>query len=221
MEISKTKIDQLGDRLRKGLISEEDLRILDDYRKSYGQVYDEVIEVIQNKLKLNPTGRPAKSTTSVVDKLKREKIRLSQVQDIAGCRLIVTDTRQQDQVVASLCEYFLSASVVDRRVRPSYGYRAVHVIVKKDGKLIEVQIRTELQHQWAELSEKFSDEIDVSIKYGGGDEEAQDHLSSLSNMIKEYEKFENKTPFEISIKWKNICSNVIAIYRDYFKRKKK
>jgi ppGpp synthetase/RelA/SpoT-type nucleotidyltranferase len=33
--------------------------------------------------------------------------------------------------------------------------------------LLEIQIRTALQHAWAEMPEKFSDVIDPSIKYGG------------------------------------------------------
>jgi len=34
-EISKTQIDRLGDRLRKGNIHEDDLRLLDIYRRSF------------------------------------------------------------------------------------------------------------------------------------------------------------------------------------------
>lgn len=33
--LSKTQIDQLGDRLRRGSFSEADLRVLDDYRRSF------------------------------------------------------------------------------------------------------------------------------------------------------------------------------------------
>lgn len=82
MELSKTQIDRLGDRLRRGPIDEADLRLLDSYRKSFADAYDHVIRVIREPLNLAPTGRPAKSTTSIIEKLKRESIRLSQIQDI-------------------------------------------------------------------------------------------------------------------------------------------
>ena len=53
------------------------------------------------------------------------------MQDIAGCRLVVRDEVQQDGVVQSLQHLFPDAAVVYRRQRPSYGYRAVHLIVRQ------------------------------------------------------------------------------------------
>ena len=74
---SKSQIDRLGNRLRKGDIEEADLRLLDDYRRSFGDAYELVVGAIQTELGLQPTGRPAKSTTSISEKLNRESIRLS------------------------------------------------------------------------------------------------------------------------------------------------
>jgi len=88
--VSKTQIDRLGDRLRAGNINEEDLRMLDEYRRSFSDAYESVVSAIGNELSLQPTGRPAKSTTSITDKLLRESIRLSQIQDIAGVPFGVT-----------------------------------------------------------------------------------------------------------------------------------
>ena len=85
--LSKTQIDLLGDRLRLGAPVEADLRMLDDYRLAFGPAYEFVIQTIREKVALEPTGRPAKSTGAIVEKLHRETIRLSQVQDIAGCRI--------------------------------------------------------------------------------------------------------------------------------------
>ena len=181
--ISKTQIDRLGERLKKGSLNESDLRTLDDYRKSFGSAYKEVVREIHEQLKLDPTGRPAKSTSSIIEKLKRESIRLSQMQDISGCRIVVNNVLEQDKVVVSLQRIFSITSIVDRRIRPSFGYRAVHVIVEIMEKSVEVQVRTELQHAWAELSEKFSDQIDPAIKYGGGDEAIQTKLFVSSQVL--------------------------------------
>jgi len=35
IKISKTQIDRLGDRLKKGNITDDDLRVLDEYRLSF------------------------------------------------------------------------------------------------------------------------------------------------------------------------------------------
>jgi putative GTP pyrophosphokinase len=182
-KLSKTQVDHLGDRLRKGNITEADLRLLDHYRRSFSEAYDVVDEAIRKELGLKPTGRPAKSTTSIIDKLRRESIRLSQIQDIAGCRLIVPDIAAQDLVVQALTIVFERAALSDRREKPSHGYRAVHVIVNSRGSLIEIQVRTALQHLWAELSEKGADVIDPAIKYGGGDKGFQLLLILESNMV--------------------------------------
>src|SRR5437764_1243795 len=114
-EISKSQIDRLGDRLKGGNITEEDLRLLDQYRRSFSESYEKVIGIIRDKLALEPTGRPAKSTTSIADKLKRESIRLTQIQDIAGCRIIVADIAEQESVIKSLTDLFEQPTVIDRR----------------------------------------------------------------------------------------------------------
>ena len=71
-EMSKSQIDRLGDRLKKGIISEDNLRLLDSYRRSFTEAYELVIGAIRTELALEPTGRPAKSTTSISEKLRRE-----------------------------------------------------------------------------------------------------------------------------------------------------
>lgn len=188
--LSKTQIDKLGDRLRKKPIRDEDLVTLDQHRRSYANSYDSTVSKIRGSLSLEPTGRPAKSTSSIVEKLLRESIRLSQVQDIAGCRLVVKSIPDQQEAVNALRQAFSRVAVVDRRNKPSSGYRAVHVVVEQDGKLIEIQVRTELQHLWAELSEKLSDVVDPQLKYGAGPEDQKKWLANLSALVASYERQE-------------------------------
>ena len=191
MAISKTQIDRLGDRLKKGSHTESDLRLLDDYRRSFGEAYEAVVGKLRQR-GASPTGRLAKSTMSVAEKLRRESLRLSQMQDIAGCRVIVSDVLEQDQFVAGLKSDFSESILSDRRESPSNGYRAVHVIVKVGGKLIEIQVRTAFQHLWAEVSEKSSDVLDPTIKYGGGDQRWQNFLATSSKSVASFEEFEKK-----------------------------
>jgi putative GTP pyrophosphokinase len=189
---SKSQIDRLGDRLKKGSPSDADLRLLDEYRHSFGDGYDVVIRTIREKLHLEPTGRPAKSTSSIAEKLRRESIRLSQVQDIAGCRVIVADVFTQDQTIAMLRDTFPETRVTDRRTNPSHGYRAVHIIVAAYGVSLEIQVRTALQHLWAELSERLADVVDSNIKYGGGTLEDRKWLALISENIAGWEELENQ-----------------------------
>jgi ppGpp synthetase/RelA/SpoT-type nucleotidyltranferase len=187
---SKTQTDQLGDRLRKGEVSDEDVGLLESYRSSFEEAYEEVVACIQNATQLEPTGRRAKSTSSIIEKLRRETIRLSQMQDIAGCRLVVRDVLVQDKVVDQISRKLAKAVVIDRRKQPSYGYRAVHIIATARNRPIEIQVRTELQHLWAQLSEKLSDARGSAIKYGGGDPETRRLLSTLSRTVEDVEDLE-------------------------------
>jgi hypothetical protein len=79
MELTKTQIDRLGDRLRKGPPTEKDLIALDEYMRSFGEAYESVVRIIREQLQLEPTGRFPKSKNSLIEKLHRESIRLKQV----------------------------------------------------------------------------------------------------------------------------------------------
>ncbi len=109
------------------------------------------------------------------------------MQDVAGCRVVVPNMLVQDQVVERLKNALPKAVVVDRRKKPSFGYRAVHIIATARNLPIEIQVRTEFQHLWAQLSEKLSDVLDPAIKYGGGDSDTQNMLSRLSSLIASFE----------------------------------
>lgn len=185
--------------MREGDLTSDEVRFLDEYRRSFGGAHESVVTTIRRNLQLEPTGRPAKSTMSLVEKLRRESIRLSQIQDIAGCRVVVADSLEQDRVVAALIQLFPGASVADRRNKPSHGYRAVHVIAKIAGKAVEIQVRSGLQHVWAELSEKLSDVLDPAIKYGGGSDEIRyvlyyvsTHIASLEDLEKRIKGFQGE-----------------------------
>lgn len=216
-KISKSQIDRLGDRLKKGNISENDLRMLDQYRRSYSETYELVVEAIRTELSLAPTGRPAKSTPSIAEKLRRESIRLTQIQDIAGCRIIVADIASQEIVVKAISDLFKDVTIIDRRQQPSHGYRAVHLVVRYNEKLIEVQVRTALQQLWAELSEKFSDVSDPMIKYGGGDEIARATLMNHSSLIATEELLETKITSNLREDLDSIRQQMLESLRDVLK----
>lgn len=80
---SKSEIERLGVRLRES-VSPDDLRLLDTYHLSFASAYAEGLQAIKTTTGIERSGRPAKSTTAIVDKLSGESIRLSQLQDIAG-----------------------------------------------------------------------------------------------------------------------------------------
>jgi putative GTP pyrophosphokinase len=195
--VTKAQIDKLGERLRLEAVTESDLRLLDEYRRSFWNSYQEVMWVLRERGRghLEPTGRFPKTPGSIVAKLQREpSIRLTQMQDIAGCRIVVPSLEKQ--LVAQLgVEGFLSDAptrVIDRRDRPSHGYRALHIVVLVRERAVEIQLRTALQHLWAELCEKLSDRFGIEVKYGGGSEQVRMLLSTSSLRVAELERSEQQ-----------------------------
>ena len=119
----RSRIDELGVRLREGA-ADSDLILLDHYRNAFRGSYEIVVSAILSRLRIEPSGRPAKSTPAIVSKLKRGSMRLSQMQDVAGCRIVVCDVAAQDRAAAAIAGLF-PVSIADRRSNPSHGYRAL------------------------------------------------------------------------------------------------
>ena len=100
-ETSKSHIDRLGKRLKLGKV-EDDLHLLEQYRHSFRAAHEFVYRELREKLLLEPTKRRTKTTQSIVDKLLRGSIKLTQIQDIAGCRIVVKDIADQNKIVDQL-----------------------------------------------------------------------------------------------------------------------
>lgn len=188
---SRAKIDRLGERLRAGRIDVEVLTELEAFRSDFGAAYAHVCQRLA-QLNYEVTGRPAKSTSSIIDKLKRQPSRLSQMQDIAGCRVVVEDIFLQRRALGAMQVYLDDPKIFDRRNHPSHGYRAIHLIANIDGVKVEIQLRTRLQHLWAEISERLSDIVDPALKYGVGDPEALRFLANTSGTIAGIEDAEER-----------------------------
>lgn len=154
--MSKSKLDRLGERMAAAeQMAAEDL---DLFRQVAG-VCQEAAGYVRSQLaELGYAATPrVKTTGTLVDKLRRQRTRLSQVQDLAGARFVVADRQAQDAAVNAVCAKFEAlgntCKADDLRHDPSFGYRAVHVIVHLGQVRVEVQVRTELQDMWAQIVE--------------------------------------------------------------------
>ncbi|MGM9514602.1 hypothetical protein ACS5PK_10155 [Roseateles sp. DB2] len=183
MSISGSQLTRLGERLRAGPLIEADLRMLDEYRRSFGPASERVLATLRETMDVPVTVRGAKSTQAIVEKLRRQSCRLGQIQDIAGCRLVVGDLQAQESAVSRISAAFLHVQLHDRRRVPSHSYRAVHLVVKVLERWVEIQVRTELQHLWASLSEMLADIFGNEVKYGGGPTPVQKVLHNTAEGI--------------------------------------
>src|SRR5690606_31823478 len=104
------------------------------------------------------TAARPKRMASIRRKLATTTLHLDQIQDIAGCRAVLDNIEGAHKLVASIREQF------PHHIRREFpyiekpkkdGYRSHHFALdftpngKCDGRRVELQIRTRLQHSWA------------------------------------------------------------------------
>ncbi|ORE94138.1 hypothetical protein ATO13_08691 [Stappia sp. 22II-S9-Z10] len=126
------------------------------------------------------SARP-KRLVSIRDKLRRSPGKLDQMQDLAGVRAVVHDmasaksliercqTKTPHQVQKEY-DYILNA-------KPD-GYRSYHIVYRFssdddefNGRRVELQIRTRIQHSWATAVEAVGLLRGENFKGGGGDDD--------------------------------------------------
>jgi ppGpp synthetase/RelA/SpoT-type nucleotidyltranferase len=180
LPLSKSQIERLGGRLLDGLPEPDgaDADLLRELLGAYRVVLDETVEIVSDRLGLQPTSR-IKNRGTILEKLQRQGGSwLKSMYDVAGMRIVGSfDRSGQDVLVDRLVAQFsgdrlATPRVIDRRANPSHGYRAVHVIVFPHGVPVEIQMRTSLQHEWAEVFEKLADKVGRGIRYGEPPENA-------------------------------------------------
>ncbi len=170
--MTRSQIERLGVRLTQSVPpTAEDLATLHELLLTYGDALAKAVATVQQGLGITPSSR-VKTTGTILEKLERYGGSwLKSIQDLGGMRIAgAFDRIGQDAVVGRLVELFSEGArqpkVVDRRREPSHGYRAVHVIVFVRSLPVEIQVRTALQHEWADLFEKIADKIGRSVRYG-------------------------------------------------------
>ena len=171
---SKSRVDKLGKKLAAGELSSDELAELQNVRGCWNERLGEIQAMVEHSVShfgLQCTGR-IKNLGTVADKIRRKGTALSRMRDVVGCRVIVDrgGRVRQDEVIAKLREDLADLSPsepIDRRVNPIQGYRAVHLeVTSSDGVRCEIQVRTLLQHLFAEASERLGDVIGRGFRYG-------------------------------------------------------
>jgi hypothetical protein len=145
-----------------------------------------------------PIGSRLKTPPAIRAKLVRTGTSLIRMQDIAGARIIVPTLAIQDAACDIVEETLFDGCVVtkkDQREEPDqYGYRAIHVIVKRDERFAEIQIRTMWQNRWAQLVERHDSSHGTDLKHGRGPAEWLEWLHAVSD---EYRRADLGLPHEV------------------------
>ncbi len=219
LRYNRLEIDKAGKVLVNDESGEEEkneaLEILDNWRA----VHSYPMHIFQMRLKRESKkldkdsliAQRLKRVPSILFKLKRKydgrnpSMNLHQMQDIGGCRTILSNVSQ----VRKLCEdHYLKGDLKHKRVglkdyilNPKKdGYRSIHLVYKyysDKGKknyndlLVEIQIRSKLQHLWATAVETVGFFTRQAIKSSEGSPEWAEFFKLVSSV---FAKIENCPP---------------------------
>jgi ppGpp synthetase/RelA/SpoT-type nucleotidyltranferase len=142
---------------------------------------------VTQRLKRRPT---------IFDKLRREPtMHLTQMQDIGGVRARLPTLAHLASVSRRLRKTWTIVRTKDYIKEPrSSGYRAIHHVVRRDGRLIEVQLRTMLQDAWANQVEEDSRRLATGYKFGRGGEDVHRYYRIVSEAFAVLDRSEDLSP---------------------------
>ncbi|MGV1803921.1 RelA/SpoT domain-containing protein [Agrobacterium vitis] len=198
--LSNSKIDKAG-RTLSDLNREYDEMslemeyIFENYRKNHLEPLTKVTLEIQAWLqsfdKKYYIAQRLKRRPQILRKLRRLSVRLTQLQDIGGCRIIVEKNIDVDSLIIFVKTKIKESNFAkivreaDYRElgRDDTGYRAYHIILEMSGYRIELQLRSRIQHYWSESIERTSVLYGYRLKEKEGDQVIIDYFKSFSNAL--------------------------------------
>lgn len=146
---------------------------------------------------------------TIIRKLRRDNanFKLSQLDDIAGCRIIVPRMREVRTVenrLHSIGGYWKQKDYIDEPKKS--GYRSLHLFFRRDNLecgynalRIEVQVRSSLQHAWSTAVESYDLINSKGLKFGEAPNDAKRFFLLTSQLIalKEGEKLAPEAPGDL------------------------
>jgi len=203
MVLSKSRIDKSG----RSLANPGDLTIdsmeleedFDEYRISHLEPLS--LTTLELQSWLHGYGgsyyiaQRVKRKPQIVRKLRRLSVRLTQLQDIGGCRIIVENNVDVDRLISFIQDNvsksgsFAVTRITDYREkgRDETGYRSAHLLLERSGRSLELQIRSRIQHYWAESIERTSVIYGKHLKEQEGDPIVIAYFKQLSDVFYEIE----------------------------------
>jgi hypothetical protein len=126
-----------------------------------------------------------KRFATIAGKLARfPAMALTQMEDVGGVRVVLSDQRAVDQVVGRLeANWDITRHRDYARHPKGDGYRAIHLIVRRSDCKIELQLRTSVQDLWAQSVEDDTRAVRLDLKFGGGPHELLDYYRTVSEVL--------------------------------------
>jgi len=219
--MSRTQVDRAGAFLRRwwGLEpgSKEDEAVdagellravdtVDEYRSSFQDPLKKTTvglrQFVQRESETVVVGQRLKRRPQILNKMARfSSMRLTQMEDIAGCRAILAGGAPEVAGVLRRIRRNWDIIGIDNYVKnpKSTGYRAIHVVVRRDNHPVEIQLRTPGQHDWAEAVERVAARIRRPLKDGDGPADLLTYFELVAWVIAQEETGETPDPHFLEV----------------------
>jgi ppGpp synthetase/RelA/SpoT-type nucleotidyltranferase len=203
MNYSKSKVDRAGqllaDRLRlvsegKATVGEPPREVVDAdeaidwWRSEHAKPLSRVAANL--RYYASAQGKPVvaqrlKKLPTIADKLLREpRMKLSRMGDIGGVRAVLPNQDVAYRVASRLRKNWTITRVRDYVAEPKAdGYRALHLINRNRGRLIEVQLRTPRQDLWANTVETLARTVAPGLKFADGPQELRSYFVAMGELF--------------------------------------
>jgi hypothetical protein len=189
LEYSKGQVDAAGRLLASGGASPAELNQALDILNNWRAAHSFPLNTIQVGLRRRARNvdehaliaQRLKRVSSILQKLQRfPHMQLSRMQDIGGCRAILNTSAEAQKVrleYAKSRQQHEFVSQKDYIAEPKQsGYRGIHLVYRYEsdrtpaynGRLIEIQLRSRLQHAWATAVETVGTFLQQSLKASEG-----------------------------------------------------
>ncbi len=201
---SKNKINKAGKTLACGSDSDlekefDAISLADKWRACHAYPLNTFNSTLRVRAKNFPNAIVAqrlKRMSTIIDKLKRyPAMQLTTMQDIGGVRIILDSVEDVYKIAKKYSKTGEFAHGLVReydyiqKPRDEDGYRSLHLVYKYknklvpsyNGLLIELQIRTRLQHTWATAVETMGTFLGQALKSRQGDREWLNFFSVTSS----------------------------------------
>ena len=168
--VSLSALDRLGRAIRDGRLTQDDMDLLAEMRSRWRderEWWEHSVRRACTHSDVTVTGR-VKNLGTLREKLGRMNGGLSTIRDVVGIRVVAHGSRfEQLWALADASSVAVGHSMrlIDRIGSPRSGYRALHLEVRRNGIRAEIQVRSHLQHEWAEAMERFADKAGRDVRY--------------------------------------------------------
>lgn len=141
-------------------------------------------------------GQRHKRVPRIIRKLRRMRdgasggTGLSRLEDIGGCRVVLDTPTDLALLEKKIRKRWSGQFMRDPRdyieLPKPMGYRAVHIVVRREGRAIEIQLRTRGQQEWADAVEAADSRMggkEINLKDEVGPPELLDYFRTAGEMI--------------------------------------